>query len=647
MKENHKHKKQSSKRKKQNLKQKKYDSKHKTHTKMVFILLAFVLIIAGAVTGKAAYDRSQAAQELPLPMTKVVTLERRNLANSISSSGKVTASNSKTVSSDLSGVTVESLRVQVGDKVHAGDVICTFDKTEIEQNLKDAQKNLNASKASQNIVVSAAERSLAQAEAGRNLDLERADADVAQAWNDYLRTLADLEAAEEQYEDAQVLLVETDGELAYWKEKLKNAEAGKAGFDNYSFQFETAATDLHSYVEVNGLGTLIELNDINFTNAYLPQTIASMKSMIDSLEISSDVKLQLHQRLGILEEYWRAYYGAQGYIQGSNDYRRVSEEMAEAQERVAHFEAKYAACEGEKNAAEAAMETAMSGVDTCLRNYEMQVRAKEDKIISNDNNIMTQTDSVNSARITAGTTGISEEASIRQYEKQLEDCTVTAPIDGTITEVGIVEGDCYAGAMIVKIENEAAYMISAEIDEYDILKIKEGQRVIIKTKGTGEEEFEGKVFEIAPTATTASSTNSSVTYTVQVSFDTSNVALKLGMTCILEIILDESQAAFAVPPSALRTDEEGKQYILVGKQEWNETEADASADGISFLAEDGQFVMMSTQKIYVATGLETDYFVEIKGDGLKEGMIVSVSENSMETMDPEEAVTDQGVMGGM
>ena len=40
--------------------------------------------------------------------------------------------------------------------------------------------------------------------------------------------------------------------------------------------------------------------------------------------------------------------------------------------------------------------------------------------------------------------------------------------------------------------------VRAEVDEYDVSKIKMGQRVFVKNNGYQNQEFEGKVTEIAP-----------------------------------------------------------------------------------------------------------------------------------------------------
>lgn len=68
-----------------------------------------------------------------------------------------------------------------------------------------------------------------------------------------------------------------------------------------------------------------------------------------------------------------------------------------------------------------------------------------------------------------------------------------APISGVITAVNAKAGDTYNGGALFTIEDVSAYEVSAEIDEYDIGKIREGQTVVIKTNGTGDEELKGTV----------------------------------------------------------------------------------------------------------------------------------------------------------
>lgn len=243
------------------------------------------------------------------------------------------------------------------------------------------------------------------------------------------------------------------------------------------------------------------------------------------------------------------------------------------------------------------------------------------------------------------------EASVSDAASDVEKTTVTAPISGTVTSVSVAEGDTYAGGAIMTIEDESDYEISAQIDEYDIAKVKKGQRVVIRTNATGEEEFSGTVLSVAPkatsvatsaTATTSAIQSSSqdVTYEVRISLDQKNQALKLDMTAKVSIIIEEKDGALTVPYAAVQTDEDGRDYVeVVDKSESTESTESASPGGMDFS-------LPETRRVPVERGIESAYYIEIISDELPEGTEVIVPNESNGLSDLMEIMAERGPMGG-
>lgn len=481
------------------------------------LLIAGILIAAAlGVFFYAAARLRKAGQELAEAINQPETalVERRTLVNTISATGKVTGMEEKEVTVPLSGIDVESVNVEVGDYVQAGDLICMLSTEDIEQNLEDARASLNASSERSQLDISAAERSLQEAQQVRNIDAERADQDVASAWEDYQDALSSLQDAEKAYNDA----------------KTASSEAKKA-YEEYQGSASVSSGD------AEGAVLLLRYNSAM-------QTESACKTAYDSASTAADTRLD-------------AYY--------------------------------------------------------------QQVRAKDDSARNNETTVNTRSDSLTTARLSASTSGLTSEQQIRQYEKQLEQCTVSAPISGIITAVNVDPGDVYNGSILATIENADAFQVSAQIDEYDIGKIKEGQSVVIKTNGTGEEELSGVVTWIAPKATAG---GAEVTYEVLVSIETENELLKLDMTAKLNIILEESENVLTVPYASVQEDENGEYYVEA-----------VTADG-------------QTRRIAVTKGLESDYYTEISGSEIEEGMevIVPRTENTGTTL--QELLENRGAMGG-
>ena len=256
--------------------------------------------------------------------------------------------------------------------------------------------------------------------------------------------------------------------------------------------------------------------------------------------------------------------------------------------------------------------------------YNRQLQNQEDTIRNGSSTLQSRQDSVTSSRLNASTTGMSDQQQIDRCQEQIAACTVTAPLSGVVTAVNLETGDNYNGGAIVTIEDVSSYEVTVEIDEYDISRIKEGQKVVIKTNGTGDLELEGEVLSVAPRATGGAS----VTYTVKISIDTPCEDLRMDMTAKLSIIISSRENVLTVPYAAVQTAEDGSFYVEVVEE--NGETAEGS---------------LPTRRIPVTKGIESDYYVEISGEGIEEGLEVIVpADNSLDNLN--ELMFQMGPMGG-
>lgn len=181
-----------------------------------------------------------------------------------------------------------------------------------------------------------------------------------------------------------------------------------------------------------------------------------------------------------------------------------------------------------------------------------------------------------------------------KLQNQENNATITAPADGTITAVNIKVGQTPSG-ILFELEDTRQLMISTYIKEYDVANVVVGQKVIIKSDGTKDRVINGEVSSIAPTTRkdTGSATNE---FETEVKVNDKDTGLKIGMEARLNIILDQKSDVFYTSYEAILTSKEGKKIIYA-------------------VDEKG-----TVQEIPVQTGIESDVYVEIQGDGLYEGM---------------------------
>lgn len=250
----------------------------------------------------------------------------------------------------------------------------------------------------------------------------------------------------------------------------------------------------------------------------------------------------------------------------------------------------------------------------------------------------------------------------RQMEERvdsLENYIITAPISGLVTEVNAQEGNGYqatTGALMT-IQAVDVLEVTTQIDEYDINNVTEGQKVIIMTDATGEDELEGKVTFISPLGTAATGNNTSNTFEVRVDILNKDERLRLGMSAKLNLVIDSHDDVLAVPYDAIE-EEDGVNYVYV-KEKTNEDAEKEKKNilGIEVIGMDGK-VKESTdtdipvgadgkidlskkgRKVPVQIGLEGDYYTEVISPDVKEGMTVFVNSKAGE-------LTDDMLMMGM
>ena len=516
------------------------DQKKKKKKKWIIALciigaIVLLIIIGLAILGKKAKEVME-----NMSSTETATVEYRDLVSTVSATGTIVGTDEQTVKSTLSGVTVENVLVEVGDTVKEGDVLCEFEKKDLEDKLDNAQNT-------------DAETNLTA-----EYNVESAEQALVDAQNEYQREIPNLEGAIDRarhdYEVAGV--------------NLQNART----------TYENNPTEQNH----SSLYTA-ETNANNAFNTY--------DQAVDNLE-SQKVKLQ------------------------------------EAIEKA---------------------------------EYDLQL-----------------------ARIKQGNN--TSEQSVENAKEDMEKSQVTAPISGVVTSVGVAVGDTYSGGTIAVIDDISSYEVSAKVDEYDVGKVQEGQRAVVRTNATGDTEFNGKVLSISPRSTknsTSSTTGTSsvssgssqdVTYDVRLSLDEQTDLFKMDMTAKVSIVTEEKNHVLTVPYDAVQTDEDGNYYVEIVDTESapspDETEPSPEKNapeqgnppsdkkppqgmpsgmkpsGMGQNAAGNPAAAMNRKKIPVEKGIESAYYVEVISDELEEGMEVTVPNTDSSMSDMMMMMNQRGPMGG-
>lgn len=527
-------------------------AKHKAMT--CVIIVAAVVVVGINVTSARKAKISNAVQKNKISTT---VLQKQDLINSLSVTGTIASAESKSITTQLTGVEITSVNVAVGDYVNEGDVLITFDSSDIEENLADAKNSLNAASAKSDIEVNSAQRNLSDAQTTQAVQAERAQESVDKAYLDYAEIVDDRDAAYSEYESA---LAKVEKKKAAYKEAKEN-------------------------------------------------------------------------RTEIKEKYGKS-----------------SDEYKKADEKVNSAKTAYETAQAEAEASHSEFDKLAVEADAAYESYEKAVENQEDTNRSNEKSVAEKQDSVANAKLNQSTSTTSQKNQVEEYQQQLENCNVTAPFSGVITSVSVEVGDYYSGSEICVLQDSDNFIVEATVDEYDIASISKDMEAVVKTDATGDEEFAGIVTFVAPTPNASNaigSASSAAAYSIEIDLKEANENLRIGMTAKTSILLDSRKDVFAVPYDCVQTNANGENVIYI-----LDSSLDSPSENIKEVSRKEE---MSTEKnslsqkeIVVDIGLETDYYIEISSEELKEGMeVVLPNQVSSASKENENMMNPMGMSGNM
>jgi HlyD family secretion protein len=152
------------------------------------------------------------------------------------------------------------------------------------------------------------------------------------------------------------------------------------------------------------------------------------------------------------------------------------------------------------------------------------------------------------------------ESSVSLALANLEDATIRAPMNGTITKKHYEAGEQTSiTSPVLEMIGNATLAIEVDIPESDISKITTSQIVKITLDAFGDEKvYNGSVTFVDPAETLISDV---VYYKVKVAFSDSGL-VKPGMTANVTIVADEKENVLFVPFRAVKTDN-GDKYVEI------------------------------------------------------------------------------------
>lgn len=510
--------------------------KHKKLTALLLVVLIAAVLVLRAVLGgnKAAGSTYQ--------FVRTSTLQKTSLTDSVSVNGTVKSGYeaSVTVADSAKLYKVSEVKVAVGDTVKKGDVIATLDTSDLEKQIESAEESYGDT--------------------------------LKSAQTSYDRATADLETSTVQHEnsliDLQAKIDQADQNLQDAKDALTKAQENERKAQS---TYDTAVSDYNT-----------------------------LKSAYDSASAS-------------ISTYTAALNAANDNLKSAQEaYQSAQASLTEAQNSCSapslglygftSIQTALTQADSTKTQAESALDSAKNAVDTAntqISTCEQQVKAAHDSYDQEKNysNLLNKSQNVEDSATKLEQAQRTPD-NLETLRSTLEDCTLTATMDGTITALDATVGSVCTGT-VATIQNTDALVVDVTIPANSVPKLSTGMTCHITSDATGDAVIDGTLTQIDPVA------NDKGSFGAKVVVNGDADGLLIGISAKVEIVISEKDNVFIVPRDAVATADDGSSYVL--------------------RKTGGEGVDMTFEQVTVTTGDTNDFYVEITGSDLQEGDVIRSS----------------------
>jgi len=223
------------------------------------------------------------------------------------------------------------------------------------------------------------------------------------------------------------------------------------------------------------------------------------------------------------------------------------------------------------------------------------------------------------------------EASLNQAEETLRKTTITAPMDGTISQLNNQLGERvlgtqqFQGTNVMTVADLSRMEAQVDVSENDVILVHVGDTARISIDAFPDRKVNAVVYEIANTGTSKNlGTQEEVTnFTVKMRVVDSGVTLRPGMSMTADIETMTKQNVLSVPIQSVTTrapkmevktgQSDGQSGMVMAAGQSQKTKNENKPKEIVFVVENGV-----AKAVPVKRGISSDQYVEIV-DGVAEG----------------------------
>ena len=401
--------------------------------KKFLVIIVILAIIIGGGYAWITYSRQKAQEEM-MASLQTTQVDFGTLTSSIGATGIVHSNQNAQLIWDTSG-TVDSVNVQVGDKVEANQRLASLSETSLPQSVILAKADLvSAQKALDDLM---------------NSQLQEAQA--LQSVENAEKSLEDLFNVELQQAQALQAIADAQQAVDYYERRVNNLQtsAGKADIDAAKAQVTITKDALDKAQEK--FDPYANKPETNLTRANLQAKLAEAQQQYDYAV----------RQLNALE-------GTAGDTEIAVAKANLATSQAQLDDAMREYE------RIKDGPSEADVVLLEAQLDDAKREYERVKDGPDPDDIA-----------VAEARIAAA------QATVNQ-------AFIEAPFDGEITMVDIKPGDqVQPGTLAFRVDDFSHLLVDIEVSEVDINQIKEGQQVTMSFDAIQTSEYHGEVVEVA------------------------------------------------------------------------------------------------------------------------------------------------------
>jgi len=479
------------------------------HILSCILFLTFIIILSGCM------EQKNNTQEIKSAV-------KGDINEVVSASGIVlTKKDQVAVTPKIMGI-VEKIYFEENCQVKKGQTLIELDKTDLLKQLQQAQASL-----------AVAQVHVKQADTTVALQPEEIKGKIAQAEGAYRTAQKQVEqlkiqisSQEEQLKakitDGEILLKAAQDNMAHAKGQIPLIEGeASAGLSQARLAVDTATSNYERQKNLYNQG-FISKQDYEISESQYKRTVNDYNIAEEKIE---SAKLQSQQAMN----------GAETQVKQAEEVLKLAKISLIQQKEAAKKQIDIAQVQAEQ--AYSALESSRSLYSQItLRKQEAEAARYNVKQL---------------------------EIGIEQIKDQINKTNIKAPVSGTIIQKQVVPGQAVSPTFPVAIiANLDKFIILAMVDEGDIGKVKEQQKVIVTTDNFPEEKFSGEVIMVASAAFEGKSIENVANYKVTIILDDTKGLLKMGMNSYNDIIVAQRKNVITVPNIAIHQSN-GKSVVYI------------------------------------------------------------------------------------